>query len=282
MQEVLGHYSEGDYLQLFAWKNRAKHAVQLRIHKGYRTRFEAYLKWRSALFPDDCDGLTFPFVYNDGDHSMRRTAWAFRDVRKLMRSIGQPFVDSRQLRKTIANFTKRNVSRQAAAELLSNRMSTFRESYEEVHHQAAAAELVNFWNDTEALVSAVGPGGCQQNAPQSRLDAPNGAPKPDCESSSACIFCDKNRDLRTFDHAWNLASLHHLKLVEFNADRTPLARKKGHPVALTIERIAAKLQALMALGGECAEWVVEARLRVEEGRYHPFYTAAFDILEGVQ
>ena len=51
-------------------------------------------------------------------------------------------------------------------------------------------------------------------------------------------------------------------------------------MALTIERIAAKLDALKALSGEFAKWVEEARLRVQEGRYHPFYTAAFNILEG--
>lgn len=273
------YQSDGDYLHLFVWKSRARHDVELRIHKGYRTRFEAYLKWRSDLFPDDPHGLTFPFIFNDGDHTMRRTYWTFAEARKLMKSIGQPFIHSRQLRKTIANFTKRKVSRQAGAELLSNSEKTFRECYEEVHHQAAVAELVNFWKDTEALVSAVGPGGCRKAAPQSRVDAPAGAPKPDCESGGGCLFCDKNRDLRSFDHVWNLASLHHLKLIEFNADRTPLALREGHPVALTIDRVAAKLAAMMAQGDEVAEWVIEASLRVKEGRYHPFYTATFHILE---
>jgi len=276
------YQSDGDYLHLFAWKNRAKHSVELRVHKGYRKRFEDYLKWRSALFSNDPDGLTFPFVYNDGDHIMQRTHWAFADARKLMKSIGQPFIHSQQLRKTIANFTRRKMSRQVAAELLSNKEKTFRESYEEIHHQAAVAELVTFWSDTEAMVPAIGPGGCQQTAPRSRSDAPGGAPKPDCENGGGCLFCDRNRDLRSFDYVWNLASLHHLKLAEFNADRTPLSRKNGHPVALTIERIAAKLDALMALGGECAEWVAEAKLRTQEARYHPFYTAAFDILEGAE
>jgi hypothetical protein len=274
------YQSEGDYLHLFVWKNRAKHSVELRIHKGYRKRFEDFLKWRSAFFPNDPDGLTFPFICNDGDHATQRRNWAFAEARKLLKSIGQPFIHSRQLRKTIANFTRRKLSRQVAAELLSNNEKTFRENYEEVHHQAAVAELVTFWSDSEALVSAVGPGGCQQTAPKSRLDAPSGAPKPDCENGGGCLFCDMNRDLRNFDHVWNLASLHELKLAEFNADRTPLSRKKGHSVALTIERIAAKLDALVALGGECAEWAVEAKLRAREARYHPFYTAAFDILEG--
>ena len=128
---------------------------------------------------------------------------------------------------------------------------------------------------------AVGPGGCRQPAPQLRDDAPDNAPKPDCESGAGCLFCNKNQDLRSFDHVWNLASLRDLKLAEFNADRTPLSRKKGNPVALTIERIAAKLDALRGLEGEYAEWVAEANLRVEEGRYHPFYTVAFDLLEAV-
>jgi len=274
--------SDGDYYQLYVWKNRAKHAVELRIEKTYRPHFEAYLEWRAAIFPNDKDGLTFPFVWDDGDRATQRTRWGFSEARKLMKTIGQPFVNSQQLRKTVGNFMKRKASRQTAAELLGNTEKTFRESYEEVHHQSAARELVRFWADVEGSVgaSAVGPGACQEPEPQQREDAPVGAPKPDCEGSAGCLFCDKNRDLRSFDHVWNLASLHHLKLAEFNADRTPLSCKKDHPVALTIERVAAKLDALKALSGECAEWVEEARARVLEGRYHPFYTAAFNILEG--
>lgn len=274
--------SDGDYYQLYAWKNRAKKNIELRIEKAYRPHFESYLKWRSAIFPSNQDGLTFPFVWNDGDRAMLRTHWTFAESRKLMKSIEKPFVHSQQLRKTIGNFIKRKASRQIAAELLSNTEKTFRESYEEVHHQSATRELVSFWADVEGLVgkSAVGPGACQEPNPQPRNDAPAGSPKPDCEGSAGCLFCEKNRDLRSFDHVWSLASLHYLKLAEFNADRTPLVNKEGHPVALTIERVAAKLDAFEAMSGELVEWVEEARLRVREGRYHPFYTAAFNVLEG--
>lgn len=274
------YQSEGDYLRLFVWKNRAKHEVELRIHKGYRRHFEDFLKWRSAVFPGEPDGLTFPFVWNDGDKAFERTNWSFFDVRNLVKAIGQPFVNSRQLRRTIGNFSNRRVSRQFAAELLSNTEKTFRESYEEVHHQVAISELVSFWKDTEIMVAAIGPGRCLQSSPRARADAPIGAPKPDCESGGGCLFCEKNRDLRSFDHVWNLASLHFLKIAEFNADRTPQSLKRNHPVALTIDRIAAKLDALKALGGEFIEWVIEANLRVQEGRYHPFYTETFDLLEG--
>ncbi len=274
------YQSEGDYLHVYAWKGRAKHSVNLKIHKAYRRHFEAYLKWRSSIFPDDPDGLTFPFVWNDGDKAMFRTTWGFAEARKLMKAIGQPFVHSRQLRNTAGNFMKRKVSRQAAAELLNNTEKTFRESYEEVHHQTATAELVSFWRDTEAVVAAVGPGGCEQVKPNPRADAPEGSPKPDCEGGAGCLFCDKNRDLRSFDHVWNLASLHHMKLAELNADRTPHSRSKNHPVAISVERISAKLDALMSLGNEFAEWVTEAKLRTAEGRYHPFYVEKFEILEG--
>lgn len=274
------YQSEGDYLRLFVWKNRAKHEVELRIHKGYRAHFEDFLKWRSAVFPGDPDGLTFPFVWNDGDKAFNRTNWSFFHVRHLVKAIGQPFVHSRQMRKTIGNFGKRRLSRQFAAELLSNTEKTFRESYEEVHHQVAISELVSFWKGTEVMVAAIGPGSCLQSTPRARADAPIGAPKPDCESGGGCLFCEKNRDLRSFDHVWNLASLHFLKIEEFNADRTAQSLKGIHPVALTIDRIAAKLDALKALGGEFIEWVTEANLRVQEGRYHPFYTETFDLLEG--
>ena len=275
------YQSEGDYLRLSVWKHRARHAVELRIHKGYRKHLEVFLEWRSRIFPGDPDGLTFPFVRNDGDLAIQRTKWDFSQVRNLMKAIGQPFISAAQLRKTIGNFARRRLSREFAAELLGNTEKTFRKNYEEAHHQVAAAELVNFWSAAESLVLAVGPGGCRQPAPQLRDDAPDNAPKPDCEGGAGCLFCNKNQDLRSFDHVWNLASLRDLKLAEFNADRTPLSRKQGNPVALTIERIAAKLDALRSLEGEYAEWVAEANLRVEEGRYHPFYTVAFDLLEAV-
>src|SRR6185437_825902 len=157
-----------------------RHAVKLRIHKAYRKHFEAFLKWRSAIFPGEPDGLTFPFVWNDGDMALQRTKWSFFEVRHLMKAIGQPFVPTTQLRKTIGNFGKRRLSRQFAAELRSNTEQTFRENYEGVHHAVAVAELVQFWSGAESLVSAVGAGGCQQPVPKLRDDAPNGAPKPDC------------------------------------------------------------------------------------------------------
>ena len=274
--------SDRNYYRVYAWKGRARHDVELRIEKSYRPHFEEYLKWRAAIFPNDQDGLTFPFVWNDGDKAMQRTSWGFPEARKLMKAIGQPFVNSQQLRKTVGNFVKRNASRQTAAELLSNTEKTFRDSYEEVHHQTSTRELVRFWAEVEGSVGvlAVGPGACLKPQPQLHDDAPAGSPKPDCEGGAGCLFCDKNRDLRSFDHVWNLTSFHHLKLAEFNADRTPFGRKNNHPAALTIERVAAKLDALKALSGECAEWVEEARFRVQEGRYHPFYSAAFNILEG--
>ena len=158
---------------------------------------------------------------------------------------------------------KRRVSRQAAAELLSNTEKTFRECYEETHHQSASRELVSFWRDAEALVSAVGPGGCQEAKPKLRDDAPEGAPKPDCEGGGGCLFCDKNRDLRSFDHAWNLASFHHLKLAELNADRTPLSLKMRHPVALVIERVAA-LKARFLSRDDVPEDVVASERRIAE------------------
>lgn len=271
--------SSGDYLVMYVWKNRSKQPVDLRIHKGYREHFEAYLKWRSEIFPADLDGLTFPFVYNDGEKATRRTSWDYRDTRRLMEAIDKPFISPKQLRVTVGNFVRRKVSREAGAELLSNSVSTFRQNYEEIHHQRAAGELAIFWADIQAMIKAVGPGVCVDPAPAADANAPEAAPRPDCEGEAGCLFCQKNRDLRSFDHVWNLTSLRHLKLAELNADRTPGGQQNTHPAALTVERISSKLRALTALGGEYAEWVIEAQLRADEGRYHPFYTAVFELLE---
>lgn len=275
--------SDGAYLHVLVWKGRAKHSVGLRVHKAYRAHFESYLAWRNEIFPGDPEGLTFPFIWNDGEKALERSAWAFDDARKLMKSIGEPFVNTRQLRKTAGNFVKRRTSRQIAAELLGNSVRTFRETYEEVDHQGAASELVSFWQDAEAaMVSAVGPGACSRADPQRLADAPEGAPLPDCEGAAGCLFCDKNRDLRSFDHVWNLASLYHLKLEELNADRVTDARMGADPVELAVRRIAAKIEAFETMGAEMGGWVTEAKLRVGEGRYHPFYTETFQLLGSAQ
>ena len=274
------YQSDGDYLRLFVWKNRAKHSIPLRIHKGYRHHFEQYLKFRATHFPDDIDGLTFPFVGTESELTMQRSECSFRNARKLFKSIESPFVTAGQLRKTIANFVKRHSSRQLAAEILGNTQTTFAQSYEEVHHQTAVSELTTFWDDVESFMSAVGPGGCLEAAPERIDDAPPGAPEPDCQGSGGCLFCTKNRDLDSFDHVWNLASLHHLKMAEFNSDRTPESFTASHPGLVQAERAVRKLAAFSELGGERANWVVEANLRVEEGRYHPYYAAKFEILDG--
>lgn len=280
------YQTKGDYVYVRPWKNRAKHAVEFRIEKGYRPHFETFLKWREAIFPGDLDGLTFPLVANDGGRAMQRTAWGFTNVRRLCKALGKPFVNARQHRKTAGNFVKRTQSRELASELLSNEVKTFQQNYEEANHQQAAAELVNFWDILEGMVrDAVGPGGCQraehEPVPEQVPDAPKGAPKPDCEGEAGCLFCPKNRDLRSFDHAWQLASNQHLTVLQFNADHTSLSLNPDHPSLLTAKRAAAKLDAMAALDEECSAWVAEARLRVQEGRYHPHYTAKFESLAGV-
>lgn len=279
------YQTKGGYVYVRPWKRRAEHVVEFRIEKGYRPQFEAFLKWREAVFPGDSEGLTFPFVYNDGDLTFQRTSWGFKDSRRLCKTLNKPFVPASQHRKTVGNFTKRRASREVAAELLSNSKKTFKQHYEEPNHQQAVVELVSFWDIMEGMVrDAVGPGGCQKAekgpVPEQLPDAQKGAPKPDCEGEAGCLFCPQNRDLRSFDHAWNLASIQHLNLMQFNSDRTGLSLKANHPSLVTAERAAAKLQAMAAEDKECSTWVEEARLRVQEGRYHPHYTHKFESLEG--
>lgn len=279
------YQTKGDYVYVRPWKDRAKHVVELRIERAYRPSFEAFLKWREEIFPGDPEGLTFPFVCNDGDKALRRTDWGFRQVRRLCNALGKPFVPASQHRDTSGNFVKRRASRELASELLSNDKKTFQQHYEDPNHQQSAAELVNFWDIMGGMVrDAVGPGGCQraehEPVPEQVPDAPGNAPKPDCEGGSGCLFCSKNRDLRTFDHAWNLSSFWHLTLLQFNSDHTDLSLKSDHPSLLTAERAAAKLDAMAREDAECAAWVEEARLRVLEGRYHTHYTHMFNALEG--
>lgn len=95
---------------------------------------------------------------------------------------------------------------------------------------------------------------------------PATAVQPDCMTPSGCLFCDHQRDIDSPDHVWSLASFRLLKSFEEVEAKSNLG---PNPAQATINRITAKLNFIEASSSERAQWVKEALLRLEEGRYHP-------------
>lgn len=284
--------SQKDAVTMRPWKGRADHAVEYQIHREYRAHFEAYLAWRNAMFPNDRDGLLFPFLSDDagpnplghfkklptGKRPKPRSTWGFQATRKLCKELDTPYVSPRVLRATAGAWAERRKPGLGRV-LLGNSPRTFARHYDRPDHQRALVEVTRFWRDTEAALDSPGPGPCVKADPQLLEDAPANAPKPDCASAGGCLFCEHHRDQHSFEHAWKLASLRSLYLRQLAADRSPDAESADHPLMLKINRIAAKLTAFQSLDAEHATWVVEADARVDEDNYHPYYASPFQVLD---
>jgi hypothetical protein len=295
------YQTKDEYLFIRPWKARAGHLVEFRVYKEYREQFDAYLAWRNALFSDDPDGLLFPFVTDDGgpnprflppadlDHDdeqvegverpFARTRWPFQCTRKLCASIGQPFIGGQILRASKGVWIERRKAGMGS-QVLGNSAETFSRNYDRPSPQRAMVEITRFWNESERAMEAVGPGLCVKTVPTPMSDAPVNAPEPDCVSGAGCLFCDHNRDQHSFEHAWKLASLRALSLRQLVSERTAEARAPDHPLMVRIDRIADKLAAFSAIDAEHQQWVEEAEERVQEDRYHPYYTDKFRVLKG--
>jgi hypothetical protein len=94
------------------------------------------------------------------------------------------------------------------------------------------------------------------------------------------LFCDNNRDIWSFDHAWNLASLRVLTLHELAMDTAPSGRHRTHPKMAVVDRIAAKLADFRGRGEPWPGWIAQAEKRVAAGYYHPHYTETWMVIQG--
>ena len=58
--------------EIRTYKHRRWGPVVFEIYSQYRAVFDRYLKWRTAIFPDDPDGLLFPLLGRGGNQPTRR------------------------------------------------------------------------------------------------------------------------------------------------------------------------------------------------------------------
>ena len=259
------------------YKGRRHGEVAFEIFSAYREIFERYLIWRTAMFPDDTEGLLFPLI---GKGRLTVVAPAFSMVQKVCDRLDIRFIGPQALRKTRVNWLLRRSRDDAlTAEMHAHTQQTLIRNYELPNLQVAMEEISLFHSKTGPGRSAPGPGLCvsSEEGPKTLPFTPHEATIPDCISPAGCLFCEHQRDIDNEDHVWSLASYRYLKSLELARFR-PHADAR-HPAFAAIERVTAKLRSFETSSAVRALWVNEALSRVEEGHHHPRWDGFVHLME---
>jgi len=264
------------------YKHRRWGPVVFEIYSEYRAVFERYLQWRKAIFPDDPDGLLFPLLGKGGKPVQRRLDRRpeFKLLRVTCKRAGVAFIGPQALRSTNVNWMlRRTADPELTADEKQHAKQTLLGVYEKPSLQRAMVQTQVFWAKHDPTMAPPGPGSCAGQNPHPETDTPPAATQPDCITPAGCLFCVHQRDIDSLDHVWSLASFRLLKSFEPRAHgRAERKEAPLHPADLAIDRITAKLRFIEASSLERAQWVKEALIRLEEGRYHPAWAGLIDSL----
>ena len=246
------------------YKARAKDTDSFTIFKDYKNWFKAYLKFCDEHFPDD--PYLFPAISSGMDR--KKGVVSISTPKAYFKKHGIPWVTPREIRKTRVNFLLRiSGDPERTAEVHGHAVATMKQHYVRPSQQRSASALTAFWKD--GPVSQI-ESGCDRQ-PQAVIDKPDDVVEPDCIHASGCLWCEKHRDIESFDYVWNLTSFKHLKVIEAGQ-----LKKSDIPADKAIERCDEKLDAFKE---EYADWVKEAQLRVDEGNYHSTWKGLIDFKE---
>lgn len=258
----------GENYEVRAFKNRRGGEVLFKIPKPYRTSFEAYL----TFIREHADGAghLFPMLTHEGAYRKRRDCdWA--SVKTLTIDYSIPFIAPRTFRKIGLNILLRLSSdEQATADHGNHGLETFRESYEFPSQQRAAVELTRFWDANDPLehgepkLSLFSTGCTGEPVPFD--DATDKLAKPDCLTPSGCMGCKNYRDEDSLVYVWNLFSFRYLKVIESSS----YLDDEQKPSNIAIDWVNLKINWFNSSDNSAhKEWLEEAKMRIDEGEYHP-------------
>ena len=267
--------------EVCTYKHRRWGPVVFEIYSKYREVFERYLRWRAAIFPDDPDGLLFPLLGSHGDQTSRHPEKRpdFNNLKEACKRSGVKYLPPSALRNTNVNWMlRRTQDPNLTAAEKQHATKTLLGKYEKPSLQRAMVQIQVFWAKHDPAQAAAGPGSCTGETPEPLTDIPATATQPDCRTPAGCLFCAHQRDIDSFEHVWSLASYRLLKSFELRAQGKVESKKElpEHPAELVIERVTAKLRFIETSNKKRADWVREALVRIEEGRYHPAWAGMIE------
>lgn len=269
--------------ELRTYKHRRWGEVVFEIYSEYRKVFERYLKWRASIFPEDPDGLLFPLLGKEGLQATRHPDKPpyFDRLKSACARAGVPYLSPRALRDTNVNWMlRRTQDPDLTAEEKQHGTKTLLSLYEKPSLQRSMVQIQVFWAKHDPAQAAAGPGACLVKTPEPIADKPAAATLPDCLTPAGCLFCVNQRDVDSLDHIWSLSSYRLLKSFELSGQGWPAPKnaRSEHPAEVVIARITAKLNYIAGSSQRRSEWVKEALIRIEEGRYHPSWA---DMIESL-
>lgn len=280
----------GDFYQVRNYKNRKGGNVLFEVHRAYRPYFEAYLNFRDdfvSTYPMKNDDLLFPFFQPPSSHGTNKepiygTAKQHHSFRKnVFLDNAIPWVNSKDLRQAALNILHQySDDENLTAEQASHTVGTFKQNYEKPSLHKANIEVTRFWSErdpikVENLKVSIIKSQCD-NKPVVTDDKPPQIVEPNCINPSGCLWCDKHRDIESFDYIWSLVSMRYLKRIESSL----FISDGDNPIEMVINRINSKIEWFNLKNQKYADWITEAEIRVdEELDFHPFWLALIDAME---
>jgi hypothetical protein len=280
----------GDFYQVRNYKNRAGGNVIFEIHKAYKSYFESYLAFRDdfvATYPMENDDLLFPFycpakgngVNDKSIYSQPAKHQSFK--KKIFTDNKLPWINNKDLREGALNILHQHTGDDdLTAEQACHSVNTFKKNYERPSLHKANIEVTRFWSERDPIKGdeiriSVIQSQCDHH-PKVAEGKPSVVAEPNCISPSACLWCDKYRDVDSFEYIWSLVSFRYLKRVE----SALVMSDKENPIDLAIGRINEKLKWFREAKPEYQNWVNEAELRVDEEQdFHPFWNTLIEVME---
>ncbi|PBJ09760.1 site-specific integrase [Pseudomonas sp. ACN5] len=259
------------------YKNRRQGEVEFEIFSEYREVLDRYLRWLDAVFPNQ-DGLLFPVSSPRERNPL--LAPNFYAVRTRCKNVGVKFIGPRLLRNTRVNWLLRRTNDpQLIAEMSQHTQEVLLNIYEIPNHQKAAIEISRFLSLQDLDSPAPGPGSCVNADPKAISGTPEQAPQPDCVNPAGCLFCFYHRDIDSFEHVWSLASYRHYKTHELVIYKDTKMDAELHPAKLVVKRITEKLEYISDQSEKHRKWVKEAKDRIYEEDFHPYWDGFISLAE---
>ncbi len=273
--------THGDGFEAFRVYKKRRHGEALfHIFKEYRSHFEVYFDWIEEVKEEEDDRL-FPFVrYNIIPAA--HVPPTFQAVRARCVQTKVRFVPPGELRKTRINWLlRKSEDPKITAEMAQHSQATLIRIYEQPHHQTAANQISRFHRATDPAMAAPGQGLCVTSVGMPKLVPGEDAasPPPNCANAAGCFFCEYHRDIDTEDYVWSITTYRYLKILELERFSSPKKEDTPHPAKLVIDKISDKLEFLSSTSDLRSKWVMEAKNRIREGRFHPMHQGYIKLLE---
>lgn len=270
------HYtSHSDGYKVRTYKNRRQGEVQFEIFSEYKGWIERYFTWRNYFFKIEKCELVFPFIDMSGCLRSTISAPQFQKVRTLCIEHTIEYTGPALLRSKRINWLMNREQRKYLKEEIGQHsLNVMHHHYSKPDSILARKQINNFYDGVEEYLKTPLQGRCNKKFPEKINRMDKQSPSPDCINSAGCLYCINHRDIESKDYVWSLLSYNYLKNIELvklsSVDHTE-NRKLTLPLVDLINKISEKIELLSLISEVHLAWVKEAKIRIQEGYYHPYW-----------